>query len=188
MCVTRPLPTYMVTFSRCPRSPQNYKLGIHTLLLHAHATGHDTHTHMWHAKLFHTGNQRQAMTAARTHTHTHTHTHARARARPCIYTHLHAPHAQLPHDCPATPPTHATAFHRRSSPALPKRYRSPAAALPQLRPQLYRNSTTALPQILPQFSHSFAAAVPCRSFAAAVPCQSFAAALPQLCRSSTADS
>ena len=82
MFVTLPLPTYMLKFSRCPRSPHNYKLGMHTLLLHDHATGHDTHTHMWHAKLFSYW-QPAPRHGSRARAHTHTHTRARVSTPTC---------------------------------------------------------------------------------------------------------
>ena len=139
MFVTLPLPTYMLKFSRCPRSPHNYKLGMHTLLLHDHATGHDTHTHMWHAKLFSYW-QPAPRHGSRARAHTHTH------ARPRIYTHLHAPHAQLPHDCPAKPPTQG------AHPPTPSTHGHCKAALPYA----WATGTHAFSQHLAHTSTQFA--------------------------------
>ena len=88
MFVTLPLPTYMLKFSRCPRSPHNYKMGTRTPLLHDHATGHNTHTR--------TRGMPSYIILATSTTPGQLHTHARAR----VPLRLHPP-ARTP--CPTTP-------------------------------------------------------------------------------------
>ena len=125
---------------------------------------------------FHIGNQRHAMAAAHTHT----------RTRPCIYTHLHAPHAQLPPRLPrdTTNPCYGLSpqIQPSSAEALPQPCSSSTAASAAALPQLDHSSAANPAAVQPQLCRSCAVPELCRSCAVPELCRSSATALPQLYR------